>query len=121
MTAYLAALIAGLGAGATYAIIATGLVVTSRGSGLVNFGFGGLSAWSAYVYYDLRANARYPLMIPGPWRDITFGDGVQMTVISSLLLTLATAALLGIVSYLFVFRILVLLQGFYSDLCPSLL
>ena len=31
MTAYLAALIAGLGAGATYAIIATGLVVTSRG------------------------------------------------------------------------------------------
>ena len=106
MTAYLAALIAGLGAGATYAIIATGLVVTSRGSGLVNFGFGGLSAWSAYVYYDLRTNARYPLLIPGPWRDITFGDGVQMTVISSLLLTLATAALLGIISYIFVFRIL---------------
>jgi branched-chain amino acid transport system permease protein len=106
MSAYLAAAVAGIGAGAVSALLGLGLVLTARGSGVINFGYGALAGWCAYTYYDLRTNARYPLLIPGPWRDISFGEGVQMTVASAMAITLATAALIGLISYLLVFRAL---------------
>ncbi len=106
MSAYLAAAAAGLGAGAVSALLGLGLVLTARGSGVVNFGFGAMAGWSAYVYYDLRANARYPIVIPGPWRDISFGEGVRMTAASAAVITLLTAAALGMIAYLVVFRAL---------------
>lgn len=103
---YVAALAAGLGAGAVYALLGLGLVLTSRGSGLVNFGFGALASWCAYVFQDLRANGRYPLVFPGPWRDISFGSDVQMTFVSALVVTMVTAAVLGWVAFMLVFRAL---------------
>jgi branched-chain amino acid transport system permease protein len=106
MSEYVAALVAGIGAGAVSALLGLGLVLTARGSGVVNFGYGALAGWCAYVYYDLRANARYPLFIPGPWRDISFGKDAEMTTFSAVALTLATAALLGWLAYFFIFRAL---------------
>ena len=58
MSAYLAAAVAGIGAGAVSALLGLGLVLTARGSGVINFGYGALAGWCAYTYYDLRTNAR---------------------------------------------------------------
>ena len=103
---YLASLVAGLGAGAVYALMGLGLVLTSRGVGVINFGFGALATWCAYVFYDLRVNARYPLAIPGPWRDISFGENAEMTFLSALVLTLMTAVIISALAFILVFRIL---------------
>ena len=64
MTDYTYYLLAGTGAGAIIAALALGLLITHQGSGVVNFAFGAMSAWAAYVYVDLRHGA-YPLPIPG--------------------------------------------------------
>lgn len=107
MTVYLAAILAGLGAGAVYSLMGLGLVVTARGSGLVNFSFGAICAWSSYVYYDLRTNARYPIFLPGPWSAHRFGgDDVRVTVLSAVVLTIATAAVISALAYLLIFRAL---------------
>ena len=107
MTAYLAAILAGLGAGSVYSLMGLGLVVTARGSGLVNFAYGTICAWSAYVYYDLRENARYPIFLPGPWSAHRFGgDEVRVTVASAVLITLATSAVISSLVYVLIFRAL---------------
>jgi len=64
MIDYLYYLLLGSGAGAIIAALGLGLVVTYQGSGVVNFAFGGMAMWSAYVYADLRQGA-YPFPIPG--------------------------------------------------------
>ena len=107
MTIYVAAILAGLGAGAVYALMGLGLVVTARGSGLVNFSFGAICAWSAYVYYDLRTNARLPIFVPGPWQAYRFGgDDVRVTVASAVAITIATAAIISALAYVLIFRAL---------------
>ena len=54
MTDYAYFLLLGAGAGAIIAALGLGLVVTHQGSGVVNFAFGAMATWSAYVYADLR-------------------------------------------------------------------
>lgn len=104
MSAYVAAGFAGLGTGAVYALLAIGLVVTYRGSGVINLAHGALAGWSAYVFYDLRANGRYPLVVPGPWRNVTFGAGQRPTFVTALLITLVTAVVIGLVIHALVYR-----------------
>ena len=48
MSALLVALIAGIGAGALYAMLGTGIVVAFRGSGVINFGHGAVAGYPAY-------------------------------------------------------------------------
>ncbi len=49
----------GLGVGATYALVALGIVLIYRGSGVVNFAQGGIAFVGAYAYFGLR-NAGVP-------------------------------------------------------------
>jgi branched-subunit amino acid ABC-type transport system permease component len=42
----------GLGTGAVYAMLAQGLVVVYRGSGLINFAQGAMAMVGAYCYYE---------------------------------------------------------------------
>lgn len=44
----------GLGAGALYILVAHGLIVVYRGSGVLNFAQGAVGVAGAYVYYELR-------------------------------------------------------------------
>jgi len=46
----------GLGTGAIYALLALGLVVIYRGSGVINFAHGGLAMVGAYIAMDLQLN-----------------------------------------------------------------
>ena len=106
MTPYIAALFAGVGAGAVYGLLALGVVTTFRGSGVVNFAHGAIAAWTAYVFWDLRTNAVYPLPFPGPANGLSFGKDARMTVASAMGLSLVTAGLLSAAIYVLIFRAL---------------
>lgn len=101
MTDYAFYLLLGSGAAAIIAAFGLGLVITYQGSGVVNFAYGAMAMWSAYVYADLREGA-YPFPIPGlPDRYHFDGDvGFRW----AMALALITAALLGLVVYMLVFR-----------------
>ena len=65
MSAFLIALIAGIGAGALYAMLGSGIVVAFRGSGVINFGHGAVAGYSAYTFDELRETGNLYL----PWFD----------------------------------------------------
>src|SRR4030095_2036742 len=48
--------ILGLGAGAIYALVAQGVVLVYRGSGVLNFAQGAMAMTGAYVFYELSTN-----------------------------------------------------------------
>jgi branched-subunit amino acid ABC-type transport system permease component len=73
-----------LSSGALYALFATGLVVTYKGSGIVNFAYGAMAMYSVYTFTQLRAH----------------GMGTPLAIAVSV----AVAAALGATAYLVVFR-----------------
>ncbi len=101
MTDYAFYLLLGTGAGAIIAALGLGLVITFQGSGVVNFGYGAMTMWVVYVYADLREGA-YVFPIPGLPARYNFGDDVGF--VWALLLSLLTAALMGLLVYLLIFR-----------------
>ncbi len=73
MTDYITFLLVGLGSGAAYAAIALGLVITYKGTGVINFAAGAMGAWGCYVYDELRRNGN--LLLPLPINhESTLGD-----------------------------------------------
>jgi branched-chain amino acid transport system permease protein len=54
-------LIAGIVIGSVYAIASTGLVITYRSSGILNFGYGGLAFFVALLYYYLNTEHGWPI------------------------------------------------------------
>lgn len=101
MNDYAFFLLLGTGAGAIIVALALGLVITFQGSGVVNFAFGAMTMWVVYVYADLREGA-YPFPIPGLPDRYHFDGDVGFA--WALTLSLVTAALLGLIVYLLVFR-----------------
>jgi branched-chain amino acid transport system permease protein len=91
-------LIVGLGAGAAYAALAMALVTTYRGTGVVNIAQGAMAVWVAFVYDELRREG--DLVLPAGRVDL--GSGLAAG--PALLAGLATAAALGLVVHLVVFR-----------------
>jgi ABC-type branched-subunit amino acid transport system ATPase component/branched-subunit amino acid ABC-type transport system permease component len=53
----------GLGAGGLYALLALGIVLVYRGSGVVNFAHGAIGAFGAYVFWELRGGLPTALAI----------------------------------------------------------
>lgn len=53
----------GLGPGGIYALLAMGIVLVYRGSGVVNFGAGGFALLSSTVFFELRASLGTPLSV----------------------------------------------------------
>ena len=101
MSDYAFYLLLGTGAGAIIAGIGLGLVITFQGSGVVNFAQGAMAMWVAYVYADLR-DGSYPFPVPGlPGRYHFNGD---VGFVPAMAMSLATAALVGLVVYLLVFK-----------------
>ncbi|HEY4332952.1 MAG TPA: branched-chain amino acid ABC transporter permease, partial [Ilumatobacteraceae bacterium] len=95
-------LLAGLGIGAVYATLSLGLVVTYKGTGVINFAAGSMGAWSAFVFSELRTNGRltFPVVgVPGSVH-ITDHAGVPLALACAAL----SGALLGLVVHLLVFR-----------------
>lgn len=101
ISAYLLFALLGLGSGAVIATISLGIVQIYRGSGVVNFAQGAMAMYVAYVYYDLYENGDYLLPIPGLPNRIHVGN---LGVGGSIAVALATAAVLGLLAHLLVFR-----------------
>ena len=118
------ALLLGVGPGAVFALLATGLVVAYRGSGVINFSHGAIAMYTALTFNRLRAEERLggEGSIFLPWVDIIpewdwlralrlnnlpveIGVGTApMSTPVALVISLAMAALIGILAHLLVFR-----------------
>lgn len=102
MSTYVAALVLGLGAGAVYAALGLGLVLTYRASGVVNVAHGAFAMFATYQYAELREVGDIVLPVVGlpPRIHITDSPGFALAFTVSLVL----AGLTGLVAYLLVFR-----------------
>ncbi|ROO87889.1 amino acid/amide ABC transporter membrane protein 1 (HAAT family) /amino acid/amide ABC transporter membrane protein 2 (HAAT family) /amino acid/amide ABC transporter ATP-binding protein 1 (HAAT family) [Actinocorallia herbida] len=101
MTEHLAFLILGLGSGAVYAALGMALVVTYRSSGVVNFATGAVALYVAYTFAFLRKGE---LLLPVPGLKQSLSLGAPQTLLFSLVVSLAVAAMLGLLLYGLVFR-----------------
>jgi ABC-type branched-subunit amino acid transport system permease subunit len=121
--AYLIAALLSLGAGALYASLAQGLLLSYRSSGVINFAHGAMALYGAYVFSELRATGRWVVLpLPNPLvlvegildklgADITvphwptFVDlGGGQSVWVAMALTAVTGGGLGLLMYLLIFR-----------------
>jgi branched-chain amino acid transport system permease protein len=93
----LRATLLGAGAGALIAALALGIVVTYRGSGVVNVATGALAMHASYVFNSLNANGD---LLVGMWRIHVSGP---MGFAPSVVITVLMTGLLGGVLYLLVF------------------
>ncbi|MGW1546878.1 ABC transporter permease subunit [Streptomyces sp. NPDC002346] len=115
----------GLGAGALYALIAQGLVLVYRGSGILNFAQGGFVMVGGYAYYQAVVGFSLPR-----WLGLVFavvvgailGTLVQLLILKPMK---EASALLKVISTLAVLMVLtsgaVLLYGSDLKAAPSLL
>lgn len=123
MHTYLTAILLSCGAGALYVSLASGLLLTYRSSGVVNFSYGAIAMYGAYLYQQLRSDGRWMLIpLPNPLVIVTligrlFGAKWHMpgwpTFIHTggahgaplaMFMAIATTGLLGLGIYLLVFR-----------------
>jgi branched-chain amino acid transport system permease protein len=98
MTRFLLFLVVGLGAGAAYAAIGMALVTTYRGTGVINIAQGAMAMWGAFVYDELRRTGD---LVP-PVGRLHFG--YVLGAWPALALAVASAAVLGLLVHLLVFR-----------------
>ncbi|MGW8815524.1 ABC transporter permease subunit [Gordonia terrae] len=101
MTDHLAFLVLGLGNGAVFAALGLALVMTFKSSGVVNFATGAVALYAAYTYAFLRQGE---LLNPIPGFPATISLGSELGVAAALLISVAVAAILGVILYLLVFR-----------------
>jgi len=118
------ALLLGIGPGAVFAMLAAGLVVAYRGSGVINFAHGAIAMYTALTFNRLRASARTggDGSIFMPWVDIIpdwdwlvalrlnnfpvrIGVGTApMSTPVALVISLSMAAFIGLLAHVLVFR-----------------
>ncbi|HLN07098.1 MAG TPA: ABC transporter permease [Acidimicrobiales bacterium] len=91
-------LILGLGSGAIYSAVGLGVVVTYRASGVVNFAQGAMALYLTYVFVWLRDTGDLVLPVGTIHLAATFG------LYPALALALVLAAVLGLLSYVLIFR-----------------
>jgi ABC-type branched-subunit amino acid transport system ATPase component/branched-subunit amino acid ABC-type transport system permease component len=101
MSQYVVFLLLGLGSGAVFGALALALVLTYRGSGVVNFATGAIALYSAYTYAFLRQGE---LLVPLPGLPKKVGLGGPLGLFPAVVISLLLTAVLGVVLYGLVFR-----------------
>src|SRR3954447_18878948 len=91
---YVQFLLLGIGAGAIYAAIALGLLLTYRSSGVINFAHAAAAMYAAYVFVGLRVDGDLLLPLPGaPGRihlhTLPTGLAAAVAIVATALLELA--------------------------------
>jgi ABC-type branched-subunit amino acid transport system ATPase component/branched-subunit amino acid ABC-type transport system permease component len=99
---FLTILLAGLGIGAAYAALSLGLVITYKGTGVINFAAGAMGAWSGYVYSQLRSSGT--LVFPVVFVHPSVRLAQQVPVVPAVLISVAAGVLLGLAVHVMVFR-----------------
>jgi branched-subunit amino acid ABC-type transport system permease component len=98
-------LLTGLGAGAVIALLALGLVLTHRASGVVNFAHAAVGMFVAFAYFELRHTGDLVLPVLGLPDHIHLIDAPTM--LTAFMAAIIMAALMGLAIYFCVFRWLV--------------
>ncbi len=105
-------LLLGLGLGSLYAMLGAGLVVSYKGSGVINFGYGAMAMYGMFTFDTAWNRGEFYF----PWVDflptkalnipvkITLSDGGTWPMTASLILALLMAVLLGLGAHFLVFR-----------------
>ncbi len=108
----IAILFSGLGSGGFFALLAIGIVIAFRGSGVINFAQGALAMFIAFEFDSLRKKGTLQL----PWVDIlptksvnlpvriTFGGAEPMAFLPAFVIAMAMAVVLGVLLHYLVFR-----------------
>ena len=113
MKDFLAYLVLGIGAGAFFALMAAGIVVAFKGSGVINFAHGAMTMYVGFQYYYLRAKGlfRFPWVdfLPFHWLNVPVtlklgGDDGKMGFLPAFVLAMLTAVLIGVMVHFLVFR-----------------
>jgi branched-chain amino acid transport system permease protein len=98
-------LVLGLGAGAIYAGVGLGVVLTYRSSGVLNLAYGAVAMVPAYIYASLRSSGALIVPIPGlPDRFQIASSTTGMGVAPSIAISLGFALALGVLMHYLVFR-----------------
>ncbi|MGZ4688986.1 MAG: branched-chain amino acid ABC transporter permease, partial [Acidimicrobiia bacterium] len=120
----LTAVFDGIGTGALYAAIALGVVLTYKGSGVVNFANGATAMYVAYIYDSLRTQGQVFLPpLPNPLALVEgalhaggatgvnlpdwptqIGTGTPMSFWPAMLISLAASVVLGLLFHFLIFR-----------------
>ena len=123
----LAPMFSNIGTGALIAAVGLGVVLTFRGSGVVNFANGVITVFVAYWYYGLKVEGKfYVPPLPNPfvlieipvnwfrdegkyldlpnWPTTIDLPGDRMTTASSMLIALVVAVLLGLFLHFVIFK-----------------
>ena len=87
----------GLGAGAVYAALGTGVVLTYKAAGVVNIALGAMAMYAAYTYSALQSSGVLVL----PIGRVQF-SGVPVW--AEILISLAMVGVLGLLAYALVYR-----------------
>ena len=105
-------LLIGLGLGALYAMLGAGLVVSYKGSGVINFGYGAMAMYGLFTFDTAWNRGEFFF----PWVDflpttgvnipvkITLSDSGTWPMVASLVLALLMAVGLGLGAHFLVFR-----------------
>jgi ABC-type branched-subunit amino acid transport system ATPase component/ABC-type branched-subunit amino acid transport system permease subunit len=104
VSAHVAFLLLGLGAGAIYAILGLGLVLQHRSTGVLNLGYGATGMFGTFAYTELRGNGYLLLPYAGPPNRIRVGPSTGLPPWPAFVIALVYAALLGFGLYWVVFR-----------------
>ena len=102
MSTFVVLALLGLGQGAMYAAMAVGVLVTYRGTGVVNLAYATMAAYPAMAYHQLVTKG----ILAFPWvvvpADLDLGSRVHP--VPAFVLAVMMGVLLGVLAHLLVFR-----------------
>lgn len=112
MQSFILAMIVGIGTGGLYSMMATGLVVAYKGSGIINFGHTAIGMYSAYTFDEIlkTGKLKLPWFDPFPnWTHFDLPVSIKVTdpkgsTWFAVVVALLIACLLGLLAHLLVFR-----------------
>ena len=105
MQQYLLFAIVGLGLGCIYAAISMGVVITYRGTGIINFATGAMAMWGAYVFDELNRSGDLVLPVAIIPHKVSLGDGMGSVPFAlAMVLAVLSCSLIGLLVHFLVFR-----------------
>ena len=104
MEQYLLFAVVGLGFGSIYAAVSMGVVITYRGTGVINFATGAMAMWGAYVYDELVRSGDLVFPVVVVPHSVSLGADGSLPFALSFVLALASCSLIGLLVHFAVFR-----------------
>ncbi len=104
MEQYLLFAVVGLGFGSIYAAVSMGVVITYRGTGVINFATGAMAMWGAYVYDELVRSGDLVFPVAVVPHSVSLGEDGSLPFALSFVLALASCSLIGLLVHFAVFR-----------------